>query len=193
MTFSSVILAGGKSSRMGEDKARLMLEGQRFIDRLYAELSALGECVVSVDSADRRPELSRFRLVEDIYPDCGPLSGLHAALKSAEGDAVLAVSCDMPLFRRELGRYLISCLGESDALVPVTAEGRKNPLCAVYTKKCAAAFERGLLGGSFSVMSALDSINVKYISLSEFHSEQLRNINTPQDYEALLREGSGEV
>ena len=186
MTISSVILAGGKSSRMGENKAQLRLEGIRFIDRIFSELSALGGCFVSVDDPALHTELSDYRLVGDIFPGCGPLSGLHAALKSTDSDALLAVSCDLPLFDRELGKYLISRLDGWEAVVPVTADGRKNPLCAVYTKRCAEVFERGLRGGKYSVMTSLDGINVRYIPLDEKYSGLLRNINTPEDYQTLM-------
>lgn len=191
MKIGAAILAGGHSRRMGKDKARLLYRGESFIQRIAAELEGFEELIVSVDVPGRYEEIGAVRFV-DIYKNCGPKGGIHAALESCRSDALLVLPCDIPLFKRELGEYLCSALGDSDAVVPSAADGRKNPLCAVYRKSCAAVFEAELAAGEYRMTNSLTKLNVRYVALDDKFSAMLRNINTPLDYQSLEAEAGGE-
>jgi molybdopterin-guanine dinucleotide biosynthesis protein A len=186
MSFGAVILAGGQSRRMGSDKANLKIGGSTFLDRILSDLQGFGEVMVSIADNDDR-ELTSFRTVADLYKNCGPMSGLYSALIACESDALLVVTCDLPLFRRDLGEYLVYQLdGHSDAVVPVTA-GRIHPLCAVYRRSCAAVFEEHLEKKDLKMRNALDNLRTKYLEISdgEFAEMLNHNINTRADYESL--------
>ena len=187
--IGAVILAGGESRRMGADKAALTLDGQRFLDRIAGELSGWPERLVSVRSVDIAPACPGFASVADWFPGCGPLGGLHAALSACRSDYLLAVACDMPLFRRELGEFLTLFLSpELDACVPVDRSGRVHPLCAVYGKSALPVLERQLRSGDYRLTAALDRLRVKYVPLahSAYGDETVANVNTRAEYHALL-------
>ena len=110
----AVILAGGKSSRMGRDKAALMLGDETFLQRIAAELDACGFQEKYVSLGTGTAEKTEIRIpggwtvIRDRYRDCGPLGGIHAALSACRAEWALFVSCDTPLYRRELAELLIS-------------------------------------------------------------------------------------
>lgn len=184
MTLSSLILAGGQSRRMGEDKALLSYDGRHFLDIIARELAPFGKFTVSVDSPERYPRLG-YKMISDVYPHCGPLGGLHAALSECETDCLIAVSCDLPLFRSELGKALFAAMTpDCDAVVPKTSDGRNHPFCAVYSRRCAAVFEAQLKAGSYCMKDALDKLNVIYFKAGSF-ADMLTNINTPEEYASL--------
>jgi molybdopterin-guanine dinucleotide biosynthesis protein MobB len=122
------------------------------------------------------------------------MGGLYSALKICESQWLLAVSCDIPLLTREFAEYLFSCAeNEHDAFVPVARNGRAQPLCAVYAKRTAGVLEECLARGERRITDALEKMKVKYISLrhTPYADRTLWNVNTPEEYAALLR-GVGE-
>lgn len=187
--IGAVILAGGQSRRMGINKANLKIEGMTFLEKLAKELGGFEELLVSVEDAAKHGDIS-LPLVSDIYPDHGPMGGIYSALIGCESDALLAVNCDMPLFRREFGEYLAAQLdSESDAVVPVT-DGRLHPLCAIYRKNCADVFAFFMADGDLKMLDALRMIKTKYVDIADgrFIEALKKNINTPEEYKALCEE-----
>ncbi len=189
MKFGAVILYGGKSRRMGTDKAMLPLDGLPFLERLAFELSGFNELLISVDSLETHPQI-KLPAVADIYPSCGPMGGIHAALYTCKADALLALSCDLPLFRRGLGEYLCSKLSpDADAVVPITSDGRVHPLCAVYRKTALPIFEQHLNSDNFRMRDALTELQVVYVPMNDtsYSEKCLQNVNTPAEYDALCK------
>ena len=188
-SVGAVVLAGGESRRMGTDKAALTLDGQRFLNRVAGELSGYPERLVSVRSPEAAPVCPGFTVVTDRFPGCGPLGGLHAALSVCRSDWLLAVACDMPLFRRELGEFLALFLSPAvDACVPVDRAGRIHPLCTIYGRSALPVLERQLRSGDFRLTAALEALRVNYVPLchSAYGDETVANINTSAEYAALL-------
>ncbi len=191
MSFGAVILAGGNSRRMGESKADLTFEGQTFLGHTVHELRGFEERFLSLSA----PTEAKYEIdkVYDIYKSCGPMGGLHAALARCTSDALLAVSCDLPLFCRELGEYLCSLLTpDCDAVVPVTSDGRIHLLCAVYRKSVHEILERLLKRGEYCLKLPLEEISVRYVHMENtpFSERLLKNINTPEEYRELIKEGT---
>lgn len=180
-----VLLAGGKSRRMGNDKARLQLEGESFLQRIAGELSCYEERLLSVDQPERYKELD-WRHVADQIPGCGPIGGLSAALGSSCADVLLVVTCDVPLYRAEFGAWLFAQLEEPwDAVVPVSEDGI-HPLCAVYRKRCFPFFQKQMESGNYRIRGVLDQLNVRYVEAGEWR-DVLCNVNTPEEYQKLLQ------
>jgi molybdopterin-guanine dinucleotide biosynthesis protein A len=181
---------------MGKDKALLRLEGKTFLERTVESLKGFEEVLLSVGSS-RRFEGVNLRVVEDEFERCGPMSGLYSALKVCVSKRLLAVSCDMPLLTREFAEYLACRAGdEDDVCVPVTRDGRAQPLCAVYSKRIAPVLEAHLTKGDYSVTRALKDLKdlqVKYVFLqgTPYADETLRNVNTPEQYAALCGDAQG--
>lgn len=184
MTFAAVILAGGMSRRMGEDKSQLKIGDRSFIEILCDELSGFDELYLSV--AKPRESTLKLPQLSDSFPEAGPLSGLCAGLEGCVSDAALFVPCDTPFFTAAAGRALCAALEDDyDGVIAVSSSGISFPLCAVYRKSAAALFRRALENGHRRVLDALSQLRIKQLELPD---AVLKNINTPADYEAVLRE-----
>ena len=181
MKIGCAVLAGGKSSRMGTDKALLDFKGENFINRLCREL----DCFEERGNRSKIGDIS-WKIISDLYQDRGPIGGLHAVLSACESDAVLCVSCDMPFLQISLVKALCQHMQDGvDAVIAVTEEGRVHPLCGVYRKSVLPVLEEQILAGNNRMMAALNKVQVKYITLDQRDSQQLMNINTPEDYRAI--------
>ena len=128
--IEAFILAGGTSSRMGKDKAELLLENQSFIQRIADALFAVINSVTVVGRSSTDP---RLKTALDVYPSWGALGGLHAALQSCTSSWAFVIACDLPFVTSEL----VSCLADErsqyEAVVCIQPDGRPQPLCALYS------------------------------------------------------------
>ena len=203
MNVGCVILAGGKSSRMGTDKALLEYDGKQFIEQIAKELSSFEERIIARGSNSRFSDLieEEWTVIPDIYPDHGPIGGLHAALSACKSDALFVVTCDMPLFSRQLAERLCAEMqnGEDsetnsdgeyvdayDVIISVGDSGKIHPLCGVYRKSALSVLEEQIVSERNRVMEALRKLRVKYVTIdSPDQVRQLANINTPEEYETL--------
>lgn len=185
MKIGCVILAGGKSSRMGQDKALLEIDGKSFIKQLTETLNFFEEKYIARGNNSNILDVT-WPMIQDIYPEHGPIGGIHAALTKCDSDAVLFVSCDMPLIKKALIQQLCEAMtSEYDAVVVKEKNGRIHPLCAIYKKSVVNLFEQQILSNNNRLMLALGKMKVKYITVDE--AQQLSNINTPNDYLALQK------
>lgn len=182
------LLAGGKSSRMGADKAFLDFRSETLLDRALGVLkTACGSVTIVGDPAKFA---SAGPVIADVFPGCGPLAGIHAALvhSRAEWNAILAV--DMPFVSAELFSFLLAAAEDSDAIitVPRTRTGFQ-PLCAVYRRDFASTAERVLRAGSYKIDAAFAGVRLRTIeepelAASGFSEKNFLNINTPKDRHA---------
>ncbi|HEX3559667.1 MAG TPA: molybdenum cofactor guanylyltransferase [Pyrinomonadaceae bacterium] len=183
------ILAGGASSRMGEDKSRLRLGGVTFVERIAETIRPLASRVSLVSS---RPDASAHGLpvVRDVYASRGALGGIHAALKRCRAPCALIVSCDLPFVTRELFERLSSLrTDETDAVAPVQDDGRPQPLCALYAANtCRSVADEMLRTDRLRPRELLSLVRTRWVAfdeLSDLAGSELffSNVNTPEDYE----------
>ncbi len=189
---TAFILAGGKSARMGRDKAFVEFEGET----LLARMLGLGRSV-TLDVrivGDAKKFASFASVVEDIFQDRGPLGGIHAALRASHTDLNLTLAVDMPFVSTTFLKYLVSqarsTLGAA-VIVPRTGE-RWQPLCAVYRREFADAAETALLAGQNKIDLLFTAIKTRVIEEQElkrdgFSLDLFRNLNTPEELEAGQR------
>ena len=141
MTVGGIVLAGGRSTRMGQDKALLDWGGVPLVAHVCAQVRAAidGPLVVVTAEGQALPELDLVELVTDLEPDRGPLEGLRTGLTAlaARSEAAFVTSVDAPRLRPELIRALVVRLGDADAVLPAT-EGLVHPLTGVYRTSLAA-------------------------------------------------------
>ena len=187
------ILAGGLSSRMGEDKSRLRLGGRTLVEVAAGALAAVSSRVSVVGS---RPGVESHGLpvVRDIHEGLGALGGLHAALAACESSWAAVVSCDLPFVTRELFERLASLRGgDVEAVAPVQDDGRPQPLCAFYAAaRCLEAAERLIRAGERRPRALLQTVRTRWVpfeELSDLDGSDLffNNVNTPSDYEEAKR------
>jgi len=193
--ISSVILCGGRSSRMGRDKARLPWNGTELLDDIAGRLSVLGKVFLSADRESRfsgKP----YPVVEDRYPNCGPLGGICSALPVCGTPLLFVVSCDMPFVTGEVGRKLQGSMDRDDAaVVPRESDGRIHPLCAVYRKDALPMLLERLQAGNLRMRDALRCLRTVYVPAADLPggSRVLCNINTPEEYRKVSQLECGRI
>jgi len=177
-----LLLSGGKSSRMGTPKALLEVNGSTLLEIVARAGEGFGERILSVNDPSI-PTPAGFVRVEDVYPECGPMGGIHAALLGSGCDALVTAPCDTPYYSKALAEYLAQqYTPEIDALVTLDGAGRVHPLCGVYTKRCLPVLEAHLKTGRFKLMRMLETVRLKRLALPAGFSDRVfENLNTPED------------
>jgi molybdopterin-guanine dinucleotide biosynthesis protein A len=162
--ISAILLAGGKSSRLGTDKARIKLDGSLMMLQAIAQklLAVSNEVIVATDGR-RYDELKvKVKWVEDIYPGAGSLVGLYSGLRAAKSSYALVVACDMPFLNVDLLQYMINLPRDYDALIPKVGD-KIEPLHAIYSKKCLQPIKSSLDAGHLKIVDFLDEVQVCYL------------------------------
>lgn len=190
--MNTIILAGGKSSRMGQNKALMKVGGIRVIDRIAAEFGPESDqmIVVANDPAVYKHMDAVILEDEPAFKGQGPLAGIYTGLKEVGEGPCLIVACDMPFVSAGLGRELVSILKRSDrdAVVPIH-EGRMHPLLAAYDARVSDIAKKTLENGKRSVRALLDLMDVEYFTIKE-EVVDVWNMNTMAEYihaEKLLK------
>lgn len=182
------IMAGGKSSRMGTDKSFVSILGKPMVEHVLDQIRGLGgETIIMTNNVDHYSYLG-LAIYGDLYPDYGPLGGLHAALYHASLPSVLVVACDMPWLNPLLLNYLAGLRNSADVIVP-RWHNYPEPLHAVYSKTCLAAIEENLQLGQLKTISFYEQVNVRYVEREELAQfdpagRSFSNINTPGELTA---------
>jgi molybdenum cofactor guanylyltransferase len=182
---SAFILAGGKSSRMGRDKAFVQLGGETLLQHALHVAKTVTQHVWIVGDASRF--LSAGPVIEDIFRDRGPLGGIHAALSGSETELNLFLAVDLPVVPAKLLEYLVREARRNDATVTLPeAEGRLQPLCAVYRREFAKLAERALSSGENKIDALFKNAEIRVITPVElreagFRESVFHNLNTPSD------------
>ena len=189
--LTAIVLAGGKSTRLGVDKALERLDGQTVIERVLARLSLLVADTVIVIS-QRQAETSYLRdsgtkVVVDLYPDRAALGGVYTGLAASSSQYNFAVACDMPFLNTDLIRYMASLAPDYDAVIP-RVDKYIEPLHSIYSRNCLPAMKAVLDGGRLRFVDVFERLKVRYVERDEidrFDPEHLSffNINTQADLE----------
>ncbi len=186
--LAAAILAGGLARRMGGlDKAALDVGGRTIGERLLAVLRELAAPVFVVGERARWPD--DVRVVPDEIPGAGALGGIYTAIVASPCERVLVVGCDMPFLSRGFLERLAGTEG-ADVVIPRSAHGYE-PLCAVYTKACAAGIRERIAGGDLRAALRPEGVRVTEIGpdvLAAYDPDGLllANINTPHDYARIV-------
>ena len=181
--LSLVVLAGGASRRMGEDKAFVLIQGKPLIQHILGGLSPLNADETLVITHNPKTYID-FKVTAhtDIIPNKGPLSGLHSALTYARHDYIALVGCDMPRASGSLFISLTKLLKGSQAHSAVPRwQGKAEPLHAVYHRKTLPFVEQQLQTNDWSMMTLLQSLDTIYHNVID--SSPFMNINTPVELE----------
>ena len=153
--MNGFVLGGGRSTRMGTDKALLHHAGRPLIEGAIDLLKAAG---VAPHIVGTRPDLAAFApVIADLHPGCGPLGGIEAALAASNSDANLFLPVDLPLLPPVFLRYLLerASITGASATIP-TLGGRPEPLCAVYRRDLMAGIGTSLESGNYKVIDAIE-------------------------------------
>jgi len=192
--ITGVILVGGKSSRMGQDKAFLQLDGKPLIERLLAVFRDCFSQTILVGDNGQRFSNYDVPVVVDIYPG-SPLGGIYSGLYHATTSYIFVASCDLAYPGSAVIRQICSLKSGYDAVVPVLSHGYET-LCAVYSKNCQPAMQAMLNGGNHRIFDLYPQINLRPVPYDELASvdqdgRAFLSVNTPDEFEAAKKTRTG--
>ena len=200
MNVGGIVLCGGQSKRMGRPKAWLPFAGEIMLPRVVRLLSEAVHPIVVVAAPEQEVPLlpAEVRLVRDQQGERGPLEGLAAGLAALVGraDAAYLSSCDVPFLQPSFVRRLIDLLGDDLICVPRVGNFH-HPLAAIYRLDVRAKVIQLLAESRLRPFFLFDSVPTRVVEASELIDvdpkfQTLRNLNTPEEYEAALREAEGQ-
>lgn len=194
--ITAFILSGGKSSRIGTNKSLLEIDGKSLIHSLVELLDALFSNVVISSNEPYMYEFAGKKVIQDIFPDRGPLSGIHSSLQSSNTERNFFISCDMPFITPDVINFLCAYKSDSSVILPKT-EGRIQLLCGLYSKRILPEVNSlledvnqkvsNLKGSMFELLDRVDKDIIDVIDMDFYHTDLFFNINTPEDYNYAKR------
>jgi molybdopterin-guanine dinucleotide biosynthesis protein A len=184
--MTGIVLAGGKSLRMGRNKAFLELEGMSLVERVLVVLRGIFPRIIIVANTPEAYASHDAVVVADAMDKPGPLTGIYSGLLHSKDDHNFVVACDMPCLDHGLISYMAGLVGSHDIIVPLVA-GCVEPLHAIYSKGLLLLIEKKLKEDIRQVQGIFSEARVRYVTEKEIirHDPELRsfrNINTPEEY-----------
>lgn len=197
MRVTGVILAGGKSRRMGRDKAFLPFGNGVLIERVIEVVKQVADDVVLITNTPELYERFGLPMYADVIPEAGSLGGIYTGLVHAGAPYSLCLACDMPFVKPEFLRFLCETAADVDVVIPKNAEDFQ-PLCAVYAQACREPIHQRITSGRLKITGFFDQVRVRVIEgepLARYdpHDVMFFNANTPEEYEQArqMLEGKG--
>lgn len=189
--ITGIVLCGGRSTRMGQDKGSLRFGAETFLARSIRLVGAVADDVIVVTRPEHILPEWPVRIVHDPVAGLGPLAGIAAGLGASSSDLNVVVACDMPLIRPAVLSRLLELRGDADICLAVL-DGRASPLCAVYRSAVAGVARDLLASGERRVMALLDRVQTKRVEAAVFRDldpdlETFVSVNTPDELQAALK------
>lgn len=182
--ITGIILAGGKSSRMGADKGFVSYKNKPFIEHIIKAMQPLVDDIIII-SNNKNYEIFGFDCYNDLIKNAGPLAGIYTGLKYSKTENNLVVSCDVPLINTEVLQKLIDQQNDVSEVIQIQSDGKNMPLIAIYKKQCEAIFLEELNQDQRKVQKALEKCEVKTVVIEPNFEKHTTNINTQKDLELL--------
>ena len=182
--ITGIILAGGKSSRMGTDKGFLKLNKKHFVQYSIEALQPLVSNIIIVsDNSDY--DVFGYKRVNDVIKHTGPVSGIYSGLEASKTEYNLVLSCDIPLINSKLLQTLINGIDNTTEVIQIESHGKTMPLIALYKKQCKNAFYKLLQSGERRLRIVVNNCHVKNISLDLEDDIYTKNINTKEELKQI--------
>ena len=185
--ITGIILAGGKSSRMGKDKGFLELNGKTFMSHIIEALKPVVKEMIVVSNASDY-DVFNLKRVEDMIEDAGPLAGLYTGLFHSETENNIVLSCDVPLISTGVLKKLIDGFTSEADVIQIESQGKTMPLIAMYKKHCWKHFLKQLEQGERRMRVVVEELQTKTLKLDTDSEQYVRNINTLSELKELRHE-----
>lgn len=185
VSFSGILLAGGKSERMGSDKAFLKFGNQHLYKYSLAILEMFCNEII-ISSSDKRFADTGWKCLKDEIPGKGPIGGLFTCLKEIKNERSIVLPVDLPFVPEELIEILIKNSGNHDITVPYNKDNFPEPLTGIYSRGIIPLITRMLDKGNYKLMDLLTLANTNIIRYPGAHESTWNNINTTDDFAGLL-------
>ncbi|MCT4597851.1 MAG: molybdopterin-guanine dinucleotide biosynthesis protein B [Vallitalea sp.] len=186
--MTALLLAGGKSSRMGTNKGFLKINNQTFIEKIAKSVSHIRDVYLVVNEAKVYEQMG-LSIVLDEYKECGPIGGIHAGLKASRYNSCIVLPCDTPFVDKYIVDYLISQDDDCyDLILPRTSDGKYHPLLAIYHKSALHTIDTAIKNNNYRLLNLIEKLNVKVIDIERkgFNVDNiLNNINTKEQYRKI--------
>ena len=187
--ITGIVLAGGKSSRMGSDKSKMILNGKTLIEYSIDALRPLCEKIV-ISSNKIIYDSTGCEVWPDELPDGSPMIGIYSCLKHSLTEINIILSCDMPLINPLLLEYLLSNSNDFDITVPIHGNNLIEPLCGIYKKSCIDVLKGFIDQSNYRLNECIRSTSHRLVTIDSqtpgFSENQFSNINTREDFQNLL-------
>lgn len=173
------ILAGGQSRRMGRNKALIRYGGKTIIEYVLAAIPAPAEHIKVITNEKEPFAFLPVALIADVYPQLGPISGIHAGLRDSSFQFNFFIACDMPLISSEVITFILNRHQDEDILGLQSPRG-PEPLCTIYSRNCVPVVEDQIARGNYSLHNLFKRVPSVFIEPPDF--ARLFNMNTPHDF-----------
>lgn len=180
MAVTGIILAGGKSARMGQDKGLMRFLGRPMVQHVIDAAAMVCNTFLVVTDHPMYTMFG-FATVTDEVKGFGPVAGILSGLRRSSTERNLVLSCDVPFVTPALLKELVTCPADADVIVAEGADGRIHPLIAIYSKRCILAFEQAIAADEHRLRNVLKQLRVHRVWFGEGMESQLRNVNTMKD------------
>lgn len=177
MAVSGIILAGGKSSRMGEDKGLMDYHGKRMVEHVLEAVTQVADDVVIISNQEGYEGFG-YPVLRDEIKESGPLAGIVTGLKAVENESAIVVACDVPHVTAEILKKLAETDGD---IVICRHDAGVEPLVGCYGVQAAPILETALKNGTRKVTDAFEFVEVGYLELSKEEVSLVRNVNSKED------------
>jgi len=189
---TGIILSGGKSIRMGENKAFIDIDGVPIIHRIHNLFKELFQEIIIVTNQKELFSNFESKIYSDLFPNKGALGGLYTGIFFSTFNFSFCVACDMPYIKKSLVQYLLNHIKDDDVIVPRTKDGLQ-PLHAIYSKNCLGPIKKVIEQGKYKIIDIYDMVKVKIINEKDFISldplrESFINVNTPIELLSIRRD-----
>lgn len=183
MKVGAIILAGGKSSRMGTDKGLLELKGKPMVAHVIDAIKFITDDIIIISDKAAYKNFG-VPVFEDLIKNAGPLAGIYTGLKNTKHQKNIVVSCDVPFVSEKLLQYLINLCKNYDVTIPVS-NNKTHQVIGVYDKKCSEVFKKELDNNQLKMKVALEKINLNVVDANQFDLKEFINVNTPEELKEI--------
>ena len=188
---TAAVVAGGKSSRFGSNKALASFRGRPLLSYAVGIARAVANDVLVVAASDRDYREFGVPVVGDLIPDCGPIGGIYTALQTAETPAVAVLPCDLPLLSPKVYEYLRESFTGREPVAAVSHRGLE-PLVSIWPRSSAPLLEQAIRQGRLKLRVLMQQLNAKFLDglpeLPDYRKFWFCNVNSPADLDRLVRE-----
>jgi molybdopterin-guanine dinucleotide biosynthesis protein A len=189
--ITGIILAGGQSSRLGTDKAFIKIGNKTLIENTYEVITDYCKEVLISANNHTGHSFPEQRIIPDYIPGLGPIGGIYSCLKHSGTENNLVVAVDIPFINKGLIQFLISDMADAELIIPISGDGKAEPLCALYKKSVLPHLEKMIAKKDLKVQNLTHYCKSKKLPVSHkqgfYHDRLFYNINTPDDLYQLTK------
>ena len=188
--ITGIILAGGKSTRMGKDKALIKIDGKTLIENTLEKIKDY--CIKVIISANNSESYSflNHEIIVDEQPGLGPLGGIYSCLKHSKAEKNLVMAVDIPFINKGFIENLLKHMEDGDIVVPVNENKKIEPLCAIYSKSVIPYVEKMINSNDLKVQNLSGYVKTKFVEITTdqefYHAGLFQNLNSLSDLNNLL-------